>query len=110
MPMYPYECECGWATDLFRSIHEYDPALEVFCSECHGKMFRVITKSAVVFGRKVGGDTGFYALDYGTRATEDITYPAKQERLRKDGRFRDPFADTPDYTQPSEETVAAFAD
>ena len=70
-----------------------------------------------VLGRSVGGDTGFYNLDYGKRATEDLTYRAKRHRLEKEGRFKDPFdvqhcgiPDVTPYDQIPAEVKADFSD
>ena len=35
--------------------------------------------------------SGVYALDYGRRATEDLTVPGKMDALKREGRIRDPF-------------------
>jgi putative FmdB family regulatory protein len=111
MPAYPYHCDnCPETLEVILSIHDYCPERIETCPGCGVAMFRTVTSFTGILGRKVGGDTGFYDLDYGKRATEDLTYKAKQERLRKDGRFHDPFADTSDYVVPTAETVAAFAD
>ena len=106
MPRYPYECEtCGVKKEVTKSIHEYKSSDTVLCPDCETPMFRLMTQYTVVFGRMVGRDTGIYDLDYGKRATEDLTFKAKVERLRKDGRFTDPFEDSPipDYTPLSQE-------
>jgi hypothetical protein len=47
------------------------------------------------FKRTPGVRSGVYALDYGRRATEDLTVPGKMEMLKKEGRIKDPFDSGP---------------
>jgi hypothetical protein len=42
-----------------------------------------------------GKDSGVYDYEYGKRATWDCTAPGKIERLKKDGRWKDPFENSP---------------
>jgi len=87
MPVYPFKClECGSTVEIVQSIHLPLPE-----PECHDTMEQVICTAGIVFARTPGRDTGVYKLDYGVRATEDLTAPGKMERLKKEGRISDPF-------------------
>jgi predicted nucleic acid-binding Zn ribbon protein len=90
MPVYPFRCaECGEVVEEVASIYDAIPE-----PECHGRMEQIICPSGVIYARTPGRDTGIYDLDYGKRATEDLTPPGKMERLKKEGRIKDPFDDT----------------
>ena len=92
MPVYPFKCEkCGSTIEIIRSIHDNLP--RPLC--CHSQMEQIICPSGVILGRTPGKTTGFYDLDYGRRATEDLTVPGKMERLKKEGRLKDPFDNVP---------------
>ena len=96
MPVYPFKCStCGEEVEIIQSIHK---TLRSPSCETHGKMEQVICVAGIVFGRTPGRNTGIYALDYGKRATEDLTVPGKLERLKKEGRIKDPFDSVPRNT------------
>lgn len=91
MPVYPFRCErCGFEQELVRSIHAPLPRP----IHCKKRMDWVPQPIPVKFARKVGKDTGFFDLDYGKRATEDLTVPGKLDRLQRDGRLKDPWRGT----------------
>jgi predicted nucleic acid-binding Zn ribbon protein len=107
VPIYPFECSrCGKEKEILWPIKDYD-SLPV-PRHCGRKMEQVLQTSCIVHQRIIGRDTGVYDLDYGKRATEDLTYKAKQERLKKDGRFYDPFDHAPPSPPPSQEVIDAF--
>ena len=104
MPIYPFRCpKCGKQREILSSIHKDLPE-----PKCHGKMEQIVVAVGFVLGRTVGRDTGFYDLDYGKRATEDLTVPGKMERLTKEGRLKDPFAGTKPQG-PTAEDYEAFS-
>lgn len=87
---YEYDCPKGHV--ILRTRPMSDPSIDrVYCKEhrtlAEWHPFAVRT----VFGRTVGRDSGFYTLDYGKRATEDLTVPGKLDRLKKAGTIQDPF-------------------
>lgn len=94
MPLYDYECEhCGTRKEVYRSIHAKERRPRCVCNRL---MDQIITRApAFKMGMTPGRDSGFYAQDYGRRATEDLTVPGKMERLKKAGRIHDPFDDVP---------------
>jgi putative FmdB family regulatory protein len=88
MPIYPFRClECGAEEELIQSI-KVDLVPPTHCNE---SMEQVLGNVGFVLGRTPGKASGFYDLDYGKRATEDLTVPGKMEQLKKDGRIKDPF-------------------
>ena len=92
MPVYPFRClECDERVEIVSSIKDELPS-PIHCSE---KMEQIICPSGVVYARTPGRETGIYKLDYGIRATEDLTVPGKMERLKKEGRLKDPFDNVP---------------
>ena len=95
MTTYIYQCSQGHFTEDKRLMSA--PFIErVECDKCH----RFAEWSPQVMGIKftptIGRDSGVYALDYGRRATEDLTVPGKLERLRNAGTIADPFLDHSD--------------
>lgn len=87
MPIYTYECEvCAGQREVVQSMK--DPHKRFV--HCHRRMFRIIQAPGFSFKKTPGKETGVYALDYGRRATEDLTVPGKFERLIKDGRIKMP--------------------
>jgi len=104
MAIYPFRCaKCGREREVISSIREDLPE-----PKCHGKMEQIVVAVGFVLGRTVGRSTGFYDLDYGKRATEDLTVPGKMEMLQKQGVIKDPFADVPPQV-PTKEDYEAFA-
>lgn len=88
MPVYPFNCEaCGTEREIVRSIHK--PLPRPSC--CGKRMERIPQLFAAKFKPTIGRDSGVYALDYGRRATEDLTVPGKMARLKRDGVIKDPF-------------------
>ncbi len=54
MPMYEYKCEtCEKVEDVIVSIDKRDD--EMLCSECEGKVFRVLTAPGLVWAPTAGG-------------------------------------------------------
>lgn len=108
MPLYPFRCEgCGAETVVSWPIKDYDN-LPV-PKHCRKKMEQVPQVACFVAGRTVGRDSGFYDLDYGKRATEDLTVPGKIEKLKRMGRIKpDPWDNAPASPPPSQETIDAF--
>ncbi len=71
-------------------------------------MEQIITGVGFVLGRTPGKNTGFYDLDYGKRATEDLTVPGKMEALKKAGVIKDPFEGQPAQT-PTQQDYENFS-
>lgn len=84
---HPEECE------VVRCHHsERDSIVPGNCPKC-GEPFEQDLKGHGGFSwkRTPGVRSGVYALDYGRRATEDLTVPGKMDALKREGRIRDPF-------------------
>ena len=92
MPIYPFRClECGAEEEIIQSIK-----IDIVAPEhCNEPMDQVIGNVGFILGRTPGKTTGFYDLDYGKRATEDLTVPGKMDELKKAGVIKDPFDSTP---------------
>lgn len=67
LPIYQYECDCGWEEEVIRSIADRDKS--IYCDLCHLLMRRVIslsnfhgevfqTKAILNDGRKIPGHFG----------------------------------------------------
>lgn len=39
MPIYDYECECGWRREVFRHMHDVEEP--IICDECGKTMYRI---------------------------------------------------------------------
>jgi len=108
MALYPFQCEqCGNELEVIHPITDYDNMLHPICP-LHGRMEQVVSISGFVLARSPGAYTGFYDLDYGKRATEDLTVPGKMEALKREGKIKDPFDNAPkeEFTK---EDYAAFS-
>jgi len=100
MAIYPFKClNCGMITEVTSSIKEDLPKPK----HCLEDMEQIIGDVGFVLGRTVGVRSGFYDLDYGRRATEDLTVPGKMEELKKAGVLKDPFDDVPKQTPTMED-------
>ena len=111
MACYPFKCfvdDCENNIEVFHPIKDYDNMSHPVCP-IHGRMEQVVSLGGFVLARTPGKNTGFYDLDYGKRATEDLTVPGKMEMLKKEGRIKDPFDDLPPQ-EPTAEDYAAFSD
>lgn len=86
---YEYKCSKGHLTKMERPMSA--PSVDRIDCRCGLKSTWVPHAVRTVFGRTVGRDSGFYTLDYGKRATEDLTVKGKMARLLKDGTIQDPF-------------------
>ena len=109
MAVYPFKCEeCGKEVEVFHSCAEYETLPRPQC--CEKDMEQTFEQISFVLGRTPGKTTGFYALDYGRRATEDLTVPGKMEALTKAGILKNPFDDNPKSNSFSKEEIDAFSD
>lgn len=109
MACYPFKCEeCGQITEVFHPCTKYETLSRPWC--CEKEMEQTIGKISFVLGRTPGKTTGFYALDYGRRATEDLTVPGKMEQLTRDGIIKNPFDDHPKTDAFTREDIDAFSD
>lgn len=108
MPRYPFQCyDCGETTEVLCTMKERDTLKEP--QHCGKPMSWVPVTAAVKFGRTPGKWTGVYDLDYGKRATEDLTVPGKMAALKRAGRIPpDPFDDIK-RKAPDAETIKAFS-
>lgn len=89
MPVYPFYCvKCKAKKELYWPIEAYD-SLPV--PQCHGSMEQVPVAVGIKLAPTIGRDSGFYDLDYGKRATEDLTPPGKYNRMFKDGEVKNQF-------------------
>jgi len=104
MAVYPFRCnKCGKQREVTSSIHDKLPS-----PKCHGRMEQIVVAVGFVLGRTPGKRTGFYDLDYGRRATEDLTVPGKMEELKRAGVLKNPFDDVAPQ-RPTSEDYEAFA-
>ena len=105
MPVYPFRClNCGKVIEIVSSINDNLPKP----NHCYKRMDQIICPSGVVYARTPGRETGVYKLDYGTRATEDLTVPGKMERLKKEGRLKDPFDSVPKNSGINQGDIGAY--
>lgn len=89
MPIYPFQCsKCPNYVEREWSIHDYD---NLPIPVCHGPMEQVVFASGIKFAQTLGRDSGIYSLDYGKRATEDLTPPGKYNRMFRDGEVKNQF-------------------
>ena len=42
MPLYDFECECGWSDELILKLSEYSPTIK--CPQCGGEAKQVILR------------------------------------------------------------------
>lgn len=92
MAIYPFNCDkCGKSLEVAASIKAYDSLCPPVC--CGTAMEQTPTLVTTVWKTTPGRDSGVYDLDYGKRATEDLTIPGKFERLQRAGTVADPFAE-----------------
>lgn len=102
MPLYEFRCDtCGERKEVLQSIHKDTPEPK----HCGKRMDWVPQRTGIKFTPTVGRDSGVYALDYGRRATEDLTVPGKMARLEREGRVSNPFKSAPSAAPPSESLV-----
>lgn len=98
MPLYPYRCEKGHATEKFRNMNDHHPST-VECETCGGEAFREYSKPTVVddfpehynvsFGCVVKNRQHFRQLqrEKGCHDWEPIKDSSLTEKQRKGGNW-----------------------
>lgn len=75
MPLYDYECQCGWKGEVFTSFDKHPP-----CPECDGDMKRLMPGT---HGINMGvGAYGYYDDNLGTYIH---TNRQRREEMRRQG-------------------------
>ncbi|MDQ7824763.1 MAG: zinc ribbon domain-containing protein [Candidatus Eremiobacteraeota bacterium] len=96
MPIYCYKCEsCGTCVE---EIHRADEHIEKECSDCGGKMEKIISPVAVIFK-----GSGFHVNDYKREhITKEKPAPKEGEGKAETGSADSPAQEPSSKEKPSE--------